>query len=312
MRSLIFAALALTVAMASSGLAQQTQPGSVTNTAGPPTETSPELDAIRAQSKAFIEAFGKHDAKAVASLWTENAEYIDDSGTMYEGRDAIEQVYAGIFAENPNAKIRMVIDSLRLLSDSVAIEDGRALVDPAPEGGIGVSKYTVVHVKTNGQWEMASVRDRWVETIASRESTGDLGWLIGTWEAEEHGVRMESVFRWVANGMFVERTHTTTQVDGTKSSGVQLIGWNPAEGHVQSWTFSPDGGHAVGVWSMTPVGWISETRGVTGDGITTTSVNQLRRLDDNAYVWQSTQRTAGDVALPDTDEVVIKRVPSSK
>ena len=30
-------------------------------------------------------------------------------------------------------------------------------------------------------------------------------------------------------------------------------------------------------------------------------------LDDNAYAWQSFQRRIGDVALPDTDEVVIKR-----
>ena len=33
-------------------------------------------------------------------------------------------------------------------------------------------------------------------------------------------------------------------------------------------------------------------------------------LDDNAYVWQSVQRFLGDVALPDTDEVVIKRRPA--
>ena len=53
-------------------------------------------------------------------------------------------------------------------------------------------------------------------------------------------------------------------------------------------------------------------RGTTGDGTPTTSVNQLRRLDDNAYVWQSVQRTVGGMTLPDTDEVVWKRQPASR
>ena len=52
---------------------------------------------------------------------------------------------------------------------------------------------------------------------------------------------------------------------------------------------------------------LAETRGVTGNGTTTTSVSLLTRLDENAYVWQSVQRTAGSLALPDTEEVILKR-----
>ena len=203
-----------------------------------------------------------------------------------------------------------MIDSLRLLSGDVAIEDGRALVEPPPPGAAGVSKYTAVHAKVDGKWLMASVRDTWIEAQVTRQSVADLDWLIGTWVAEEYGVKNESVCSWVAGGNFVQRNYTTTQVDGTKTSGVQLIGWNPLEGRLQSWSFSPDGGHDFGVWSPVQGGWRSEMRGVTGAGIPTTSVNLLRRLDDNAYVWQSTQRSVGGMALPDTDEVVIKRQPT--
>ena len=76
---------------------------------------------------------------------------------------------------------------------------------------------------------------------------------------------------------------------------------------MQSWNFSSDGGHAVGVWSPRAGGWSAEVRGVTGDGMPTVAVNLLTRLDDNAYVWQSIRRTLGGTALPDTDEVVLKR-----
>jgi hypothetical protein len=47
---------------------------------------------------------------------------------------------------------------------------------------------------------------------------------------------------------------------------------------------------------------------MTGAGIPTSAVNHLSRLDDNAYAWQSVERYLGELALPDTGEVVIKRL----
>jgi uncharacterized protein (TIGR02246 family) len=270
-------------------------------------ESSADLAAIRATSKAFVEAFNKGDAKAIAALWTKDGDYIDDSGHTFSGRDAIEKGYAGYFADNPKAHIRIVIDNLRLLSDDAAVEDGRAMVDPLPVGAPSIGKYMVVHVKVDGKWLMSTVRDHRIETPSAYRHVADLEWLIGTWTAEENGAKNESVCRWIANKSFVQRRYTVTRPDGTMTSGVQLIGWNPEEDHVQSWNFSSDGGYAVGIWSPTAGGWSAEVHGVTGDGLPTTAVNRLKRLDDNAYVWQSVERTVNGTALPDTDEVIIKR-----
>ena len=233
-------------------------------------------------------------------------------GAAYVGRDAIENGYAAFFADSPKVTLRIMIDSISLLSDSTAIEDGRAVVDPPPEGIPGFSKYTAVDVKVGGKWRMASVRDTHVETPSAYRYVADLEFLIGTWTAEDQRNKTVSVCRWVANKSFVQRDYTITSVDGTKTAGVQIIGWNADEGHIQSWNFSPDGGHAIGAWTPAEEGWTAEMRGVTGDGIITTSVNTLRRLDDNAYVWQSTRRTAGDASLPNTDEVVLKRQQSGQ
>ncbi|WP_146408635.1 YybH family protein [Allorhodopirellula heiligendammensis] len=312
MRWLSLPTLLIMVALAPTGLAQTAPSDQPSNPADQKPDVSPELVAIQAQSDAFAEAFNRHDASAVAALWTDHAEFIDDSGTVYAGREAIEEAYAQYFAEHSDVQIQFVIDSLRQLGDNVAIEDGRAIVSPPPAGDAGVSKYTAVHTKVDGKWRMASVRDTWVEATVAPQSVADLEFLIGDWVAEEHGVQMHSVCRWIADRHFVARTYTTTHLDGSKTSGMQLIGWNPIAERMQSWMFSPDGGHAIGVWSATPAGWVAETIGTTGDGTPTTSLNRLSKLDDNAYVWQSIQRTAGGVALPDTDEVVIKRTSSDQ
>ena len=80
-----------------------------------------ELAAIRAESLAFAAAFNKRDAKAIAELWTQDGEYIDDLGRRFLGRDAIEQGYTAFFANSPKVTLRVTIDSIRLLSDNTAI-----------------------------------------------------------------------------------------------------------------------------------------------------------------------------------------------
>ena len=303
----------LGVAGGSVGYGQRAASDSPGNVVPPGQNTSEsELAAIRAGAQAFVAAFNRRDAKAVAALWTKNGEYIDESGRRFLGREAIEQSYSEFFANSPKVTLRVMIDSLRLLNDGTAIEEGRAVVDPLPAGGLTYGKYAAVHIKVDGKWRMASVRDMRVETSPAHNNVADLDWLIGTWIAEEHGHLCQSTCRWVASNNFVERKYTVTHADGTKVSGVQLIGWNPLDGHLQSWDFSPGGGHAIGVWTPRQGGWMAETRGATGDGTPTTSVNVLTRLDDNAYVWQSVRRTAGGIALPDTDEVVLKRQPATQ
>lgn len=289
------------------------------NAKSPPATTSKpankveanELAAIRQASDEFVKAFNAGDATAVAALWTKDGDYTDESGKVFAGREAIEKAYAAFFATNPQVKIRVVVDSLRLLSPDAAVEDGRVILESASASETGLTKYMAVHVKVDGRWLMSTVRDS-VSAVAAARPLDDLEWLIGAWTSEDYGSTTESVCRWVANKSFVERTYVVTNPDQTTASGIQIIGYNPQGDHLQSWSFTSDGGFAVGVWSPRENGWAAEIRGTTGDGIGTTAVNLLTKLDDNAYSWRSVSRTAGGVALPDTHEVVIKRKATSR
>lgn len=314
MRKAKFVAALLTLFTGNLALAQGPDPAAPDSTAPGSAATSttrsndPDLDGIRAGSKDFVDAYNKGDAAAIAGMWTETGDYVDGAGNTFVGRQAIEKSYADFFAASADAKLQLNIDSLKALSDTAAVECGTSTIEVPPVAAV-VGRYEAIHVKVDGRWQMASVRDVVIQTNVAEQNLSDLNFLIGTWIAEEHGNKIESVCRWISDDSFIKRDYTTTYFDGTQTSGLQLIGWNPQGGYIQSWTFSPDGGYAVGVWMPTEAGWSAQMQGMTGSGISTTSVNLFRRLDDNAYVWQSFDRTVGGVAIDDTNEVVIKRQP---
>jgi len=76
------------------------------------------------------------------ALWTEDGEYIDDSGRSFVGRDAIEKGYAEFFAGNPDAKIQITIDSLRPAEQATRPSKTGALVADSPPGGAAGSVST--------------------------------------------------------------------------------------------------------------------------------------------------------------------------
>lgn len=273
----------------------------------PKVEEDPELTAIRKTVTEFSEAFNSQDAKRVAALWTKDGEYSSGTGELIVGQPAIESDYKAFFESHPNLKIRVQIDSLRLLGSTTAIEDGRTFLEPTLPGAPPFARYTAIHVKEGSTWKMASVRELPVAIPAARRQIADLDWLVGKWVAEEHGSVSESTFEWAADKNFLKRTYTITHHDKTKTSGIQIIGYSPSSGQIQSWSFSSDGSIAIGVWTPEENGWAASVRGITIDGTETFAVNLLTRLDDNAQCWQSIGRRIGDVALPDTPEVILKR-----
>lgn len=272
-----------------------------------PAATVPGYEAaIRQSAKDFAAAFDKGDAKAIAALWTEDGEFIDEAGTRTVGRAAIEQRYTEFFATNSGATIEIVIDALRQAGADTALEDGRAAVTVAGQAGAASSgKYTAVHVQRDGKWAIASVRDLAPEPVAG-PTLADLDWMIGTWHTEHLGKEMTITCRWLADKSFVEATFAKLEDGKPVPTATQIIGVDPRSGRITSWMFNSDKGFAQGVWVPHETGWAIGFEGVRADGTQTTAVNLLARLND-ALVWKSTQRTIGGQALPDTEEVVLKR-----
>lgn len=267
-----------------------------------------DAKAIRQAAADFAEAFNRHDAQAVASHWAANGEYVNEDGQRFQGREAIQTEYETLFGQHPDVKIRVASDSVRLINAHTAIEAGRAALVPQPPGETRVmSHYTAVHVKQDGKWVMADVRDTRIELPPDTGRLEDLAWLIGSWRAESKGAKADVTYRWIADKHFIARTFSSAQSGKPTSSGLEVIGVNPLTGQITSWSFASDGGHAIGNWAPHESGWIVDSAGVMADGTETNATYILSRADDGTLLQKSGNRIVGETHLPDTTEVELKR-----
>ncbi len=273
---------------------------------------NPDEAAIRKSAADFVAAFKRHDAKAIAQMWTADGDYVDEAGQRFAGRDAIENEYTQFFREHPDAELRVTVGSVRLINPTTTIEDGTASLVPPPAGPPTRSKYIAIHAKqADGGWLLASVRDSRVEVPTTYGRLETLELFVGDWGAEHAGTEVDVSCRWNADKSFLERRFTVTRGGETISTSTEIIGWDPAAQQITSWTFSSGGGRAIGRWTPLADGWVVENQGLTADGTATQSVAAWAPLLDGALGWRSTQRSAGGAPLKDTNHVVLtKKVPA--
>jgi len=307
-KSLLVAVLILVVGSSGGFAAGDTQsPGKEPSA---PTTATPHVSAeqeIRGTAEAFVSAFNKGDAKAVAALWTAQCEYVDEAGRVFQGRDAIEKEYAVFFAKNPGVQMDASIASIKIIGDVVAIEDGAAVVKSARKKLMSSGYYTALHVKEGGKWLMASVREHRAPSQPISVQVGDLAWLIGAWAATAEAKTVEFSCRWVAGKKFIELAYTVRDKDAIVRSGMQIIGKDPASGELVSRSFDSSGGLGLGTWRAFPNGWIVESRGVMSDGTRTISTDIVSKVGEDTFTWQAVNRLVAGQRLADGEAVVLKR-----
>lgn len=308
--------LVMLLAVASVGATSAHAQNDEKKTQGKPSSkpASTAEEQIRASADKFVAAFNRHDTAALAKMWMPDGEYINEDGWRFVGREAIEKEYAQFFDAHDGVKLRVAIDSIRVLTPTTAIEDGRTALEPQPEGAPAMSRYTAFHVKQDdGTWLLASVRDSRIESETTYDQLRDLEWLVGDWTAERGGVETDLSCRWIGNKSFLERRFTTEQDGHEVASSLEIIGWDSVSGRIVSWNFSDGGGRTVGIWSLAAQGhWLVRDKGVTPDASTTTSVSEWTQLAGGALGYRSTDRSIDGVAVPDGPALVFKPQDNSK
>lgn len=266
-------------------------------------------DAIRPRVEAYVAAYNQHDAQALADLWADNAVYLNrDTGEPIEGRDAIREMFAGMFDSGEASQLSVTIQSVRSITDDVAIEDGTATLTSA-DGEATSSTYTAIHVKKDGEWYLNSVRETDVPTPPAKEhgALDDLAWLIGDWVDDSADATVRTTWTWAKNEHFITGPFTVSVGDDVELEGTQVIGWDAADGHFRSWVFDTEGGFSEGVWQRVGNEWIVQSISTLADGSRGSATNIYKLVDENTFTFGSVDRELDGESQPDVDEVPVRR-----
>jgi len=225
-------------------------------------EQNAEEATLQKNAEAFVDAFHKGEAKTLAALWTADGDYTDQRGHRIKGREAIEKLFSELFSENKGLTLRINIESVRFPLSNVAIEDGTTEVKPE-HGPPSRARYTIMHVRKNGHWQIESVRDAIYIPPTNYEHLRGLEWAIGDWVAESPtGEGAHLSFSWAPHQNFLINKFTQTFGDFALGEGTQWIGWDPIAKTIRAWTFETSGGFAEATWSKDGDKWITKVTSV--------------------------------------------------
>ncbi len=303
-----FLAGGLLAALALGALSARDDPARGPNAPAADPARAADAEAIRATARDFAAAFNKGDARTVAAQWTENGECIDADGVLVRGRAAIEQAFAEFFKDHPQARIEVLVGSIRFPAPDLAVEEGLLRQSSAGKDLPTTTLYNVTHVRAGGRWLTAVSR----EWGAGQDRLEDLNWLAGEWKAAVKDQEVTLTFSRDEQKPFLMGKFTKRAAGKPVETGTMQIGLDPQTGQLRSWHFDEGGGHGQALWVRDGSRWVLDAAGVLGDGTETAAVNILGRVDPATITWRSIDRVMGGQALPDTVPLRLTRVPPAK
>jgi uncharacterized protein (TIGR02246 family) len=262
---------------------------------------------IREAVNGYVEAFNRGDAAAVASFWSKKAEYVVPDGEKVTGRKAIQKVFDKLFKKNKGLKLEVDQPSIRVEGPGLAVEEGVAIV--SREGQVPeVTRYVATHVKEDASWKLKSVAETDARVAPSHyEQLKELAWMAGEWADQDKDATVATSCRWSRNKNYLTRVFAISVADQIDLEGIQIIGFDAAEGKIRSWVFDSDGGIGQGCWTRDEDRWTVQSTHVLPDGRKAKATRVITRIDDDTFTLKSVDREVDGESLPDVDEVKVVR-----
>lgn len=262
----------------------------------------------------YLDALGRGDGKACASLWTPDGDIVDDSGAVLPGRDTAAMSTVTVpAAQRP--EVRVSETSLRFLTDDVAVEDGTIEIGPPGATTTLAGRFSATWVRHDGGWKLAALREARAAEPLGPAALMQLDWMVGDWVVDRksapddatpapHGAGQASIelsVRWNDTKTFLIREMKLMPTAGQPGAGLEIsqrIGWDPLARRIRSWAFGSDGSHSEATWLRDGASWIARNTSVLPDGSQTTSINTYSYDGKDRCVWLSIPTRGGAEHMP--------------
>jgi uncharacterized protein (TIGR02246 family) len=277
--------------------------------ADPPPDMPPEKAAVIANDRAYEAAFAKGDVKALAAFFADDAEYTTEGGQTFSGIEAIEESIRAASIAGKGSKLEITADTVRVLAPEVVLEKGSTSVT-TKNGEVSGALYTAIHVKKGDKWKISQLVETPLPEITPHERLSELSWMIGNWEDADKSsdLTVRSEYVWARGGNFITRNITVNRGEEAVLEGWQIIGWDPVEERVRSWTFDTEGGYAEAQWTQEGDRWLQRETGVNPSGGRITSENTITKLSADRASWESNNRTLDGEPQPSIERIELLRV----
>lgn len=260
------------------------------------------IKTAAANTESYTQAFNKGDAKALAALYAEDAEYSSDAGTQLSGRAAIQKGLGDFFIKNPGATLAVELKSARFLTPDVLVEKGLATI------GDELTSYACSYVKKGEAWLITELNET---TLAPADAAAvalrELEWLIGDWKDVGQGPSVTANVAWTKKNHFIRRSITVTRDGEDSVDATEVIGYDPVISGLRSWIFDSEGGFGEGTWRREGNKWLVSFTATSPDGSLSTAQHIFTVVDSNKYTWESVNREVDGEVLPNIDKVEVIR-----
>jgi uncharacterized protein (TIGR02246 family) len=276
----------------------------------PATDRTADIKALQQRTAEFMAAYNKADAAAIASLFTADAEMVDDEDHVIQGRDNIRQALAQHFAGNKNLRIEVRISSRRFVSPDTVMEDGDAIVHYLDKKTVTRTTFMNVVVRREGRWQVASVRETEDHTVSAHDQLKALEWMLGQWVDEQPDSLVTADCRWSPDQNYILRDFTCRVEGKTISSGTMRIGWDAQTNRIKSWLFDSEGGHGEAYWVQDGNRWIVKATSVSADGTPGSATYVFTMVDANKVTLSVLDRVNGSSVEPDFEVTMVRKAPA--
>jgi uncharacterized protein (TIGR02246 family) len=269
---------------------------------GAPAAARVDEEAIRKTIDAYAAAYNKGDVDKLMTYWADGAEFVDEDGGVTRGKDALAAQFRRVLTEHKGRTLRIKVGSLRLLRPDLAMLDGTAEFKN-PDGTGDTGPFAVVWTRTDGKWEILSVRDlpgdAEPDANPSAAQLRQLDWLLGEWGYKDKETVITFSCRRTEKKSFLLIQQSVMVKGEEVLSLTQVIGWDPLRQQFRSWVFDSAGGFGEGSWERQGNEWVVAMDGVRSDGRSASGVNTWRYVDANSFEWAATDREIDGEPAPD-------------
>jgi len=280
---LFFVVLALSITLPSAAQAQAAD------------ESEPREREVRAASRQYIESEERGDWKSVRQMWTDDSDFMDAFGRVFNPRQLMEVRSEKSTADLVTFSLREGETKLRFITPEVAIEDGTVEFRQSNDGSNMIGRFTAIWVKRDGRWLLDSVREAAYNAPQGNEKLKSLAWLLGEWAAKAGDTEVLVSSHWSDDGKYIVREFLV-RADGREDiSATQRIGADSSTGKIRCWTFDSNGGTSEGTWRQDGDRWLVDTKEVLADGKTSKTSAAYVPRGDGTFVSETTSALdAGD------------------